>query len=318
MLRNDPEKPSFRVEGTETLRGPTPPVSVLDYVDGSAVMGDTDAWHTLALRFDPTSQAIAVSIDDVPEASHVVEWTAGVDARIAFGVRDRHADALHVDFAEPFRVAATPHTDRDLEKVPDFDDHFLGVRLDPLRWNVFLDKDWRADGSVAPYETGNGLRLHAAGMSQSARGSMQPVAVCTLPFTLTPTRVEVDWDAKDLDHADVFVSLSNLPATRTVEVALANRGGNDRQFVFRGQQDGKFLPEEFDGPKVTADKAHVLLVYDSWFRKLHVEVDDVGVFDHAFGLQRDEFVRACVGDHVSPEGRADVAVTRVHLHRAPY
>jgi hypothetical protein len=147
---------------------------------------------------------------------------------------------------------------------------------------------------------------------------MRPVAICTLPFELTPTRVEVDWDAEALDHADAFVSLANLAATRGVEVALANRGGADKQIVIRGQLDGKFLQDEFEGPKLTSGKVHVLLVYDSWFRKLHVSVDDVDVFEHAFGLQRDEFVHACVGDHVSPGGRADVVLSRFHLHRAPY
>jgi hypothetical protein len=315
VLRNDPEKPSFRLEGTDGLRGPTPQESLLEYVDGDAIMRDPGVWHTLGLRFEPTSQETEISIDDVPVASHLVGWTGGFDARVVFGVRDRHADAVHVDFAE---IEWLPQAERELERLPDLDERFLGVRLDPVRWNVFLDKDWRADGSVSPYETGNGLLLHAVGTSQSAAGVMQPIAICTLPFSLTPTRVEVDWDALDLDHADAFVSLTNLAATRNVEVALANRGGADKQIVIRGQLDGKFLQEEFDGPKLASGKAHLLLVYDSWFRTLRVSIDDVKVFDHAFGLQRAEFVHACVGEHVSPGGHANVVLTRFHLHRAPY
>ncbi len=315
VLRNDPDKPSFRLDGTDTMRGPTPRESLLDYVDGGSIVTATGEWHTLGLRFEPTSQETEISIDDVPVASHLAGWTAGFDARVVFGVRDRHADAVHVEVGE---LGWRPQTERDLERVPDFDERFLGVRLDPVRWNAFFEKDWRSDGSLAPYETGNGLLLHAIGTSKSAPDIMRPVAICTLPFELTPTRVEVDWDAEALDHADAFVSLANLAATRGVEVALANRGGADKQIVIRGQLDGKFLQDEFEGPKLTSGKVHVLLVYDSWFRKLHVSVDDVDVFEHAFGLQRDEFVHACVGDHVSPGGRADVVLSRFHLHRAPY
>jgi hypothetical protein len=315
VLRNDPEKPSFRLEGTDALRGPTPRDSLLEYLDGNEVMSDMSEWHTLGLRFEPTSQETEISIDNVPVASHLVGWSGGFDARMFFGVRDRHADAIHVDFAE---LEWRPQTERDLERVPDFDEQFLGVRLDPVRWNVFFEKDWHSEGSIAPYETGNGLLLRAAGTSQSAPGVMRPVAICTLPFSLTPTRIEVNWDARVLDHADVFASLTNLAGTRNIEVALTNRGGDDKQLVIRGQLDGKFLQEEFEGPKLPSGKAHLLLVYDSWFRKLHLSVDDVEVFEHPFGLQRDEFVHVCVGDHMSPGGHAEVVLTRFHLHRAPY
>jgi hypothetical protein len=168
VLRNDVDHPSFRLEGTDGLRGPTPPESLLDYVDGTDVMTMSDEWHVLALRFEPTSQTTEVSIDDVPVASRLVGWSGGFDARLVFGVRDRQASAINVEIAE---VGWNPQDGRAPERVPDFEDMFAAARLDPLRWQVFFQKEWRVDSGIEPsFETGHGLLLRGRGLSQSAPG----------------------------------------------------------------------------------------------------------------------------------------------------
>lgn len=315
VLRNDVDHPSFRLEGTDGLRGPTPPESLLDYVDGTDVMTMSDEWHVLALRFEPTSQTTEVSIDDVPVASRLVGWSGGFDARLVFGVRDRQASAINVEIAE---VGWNPQDGRAPERVPDFEDMFAAARLDPLRWQVFFQKEWRVDSGIEPsFETGHGLLLRGRGLSQSAPGVMTPVRICTLPFPLTPMFIDLMWDAQTLDHASAFVSITNVNGTRSVEVELANHGGTANELVVRGQLDGKVVPETFDGPEL-ASHAGLAIAYDSWFRTLRVSSEGKKIFEHGFGLTRDEFVRVCVGDNVNPEGRANVRLERFYLHRAPY
>lgn len=317
VLRNDVDYPTFRLEGTDGLRGPTPPQSLLDYVDGTDVIAPNDEWHVLALRFEPTSQTTEVSIDDVPVASRLVGWSGGFDARLVFGVRDRQASAINVEIAE---VQWDPQAGRAPERVPDFEDMFKGAHLDPLRWQVFFQNEWRVESGIHPgsFETGHGLLLHGRGLSQSAPGTMTPVQICTLPFPLTPTFIDLVWDAQTLDHASAFVSIANLSGTRSVTVELANHGEATNQVVVRGHLDGKIVPETFDGPVLASGHAGFAIAYDSWFRTLRVSNEGKQIFEHGFGLTRDEFVRVCVGDDVNPEGRADVLLERFYLHRAPY
>ena len=317
VLRNDPATPSFRIEGAGGMNGPTfKGEAVLDYVSAPDVIREDQEWHTLSLRFESASQQVELAIDDVPVASRLVGWESGFDARVVFGVRDRNAAALAVDFAE---IDWDPHAGREPTRLPEFTDEFLGARLDPLRWRALFQNEWRVAGSLGPFETGRGLLLRGQGLQGSAPGVMTPVQICTLPFELTPTRVEVDWELETLSHAALNITLGNLVGSRSVAVDIANVGEGDPRIMIRGQLDESVVPSVFDGPAIPAAKRMRLqLEYDSWLRTLRVLKDDTKVFEHRFGLQRNEFVRVCLGEQVYPEGRAEARVRRFWMHRAPY
>ncbi|MCL2724657.1 MAG: hypothetical protein FWD69_09500 [Polyangiaceae bacterium] len=316
VMRNDSQTPSFQLEGTDGMLGPTPAGdSLLQYVDGAEIIRGNDEWHTLGVRFEAASQQLQMFVDDIPVASRVVGWDGGIAARIVFGVRDRKDSEIGVEIGE---LNWDPQEGREPIRLPNYVDEFVGGRLDPLRWHAYFQQEWRVDGSLRPYETGNGLVLRGRGLQQSAPGVMSPVTICTLPFALTPTRVEVDWDIDTLEHAAIDMTIGNLNRTRWVSVDIANDDKPEPYFVFRGQEDRNIDPTVIDGPPLPDKRTHLLLAYDPWLRSLRVSRDDHEIFSHRFGLQRNEFVRICVGLQVFPEGKAEARLRRFYLHRAPY
>jgi hypothetical protein len=317
VLRNDATKPTFRLEGIDSLRGPDPEGDpLLQYIEGEKLAWGDGTEHTLGLRFEPTSQTIEMTIDDVPVASRLVGWSGGFSGRLVFGVRDRQDAAIDATFEE---VDWIPNDGRELIRGTDFTDTFLGSHINPLRWQVFFQQEWRTDGQLPPLSTGDGLLLVGQSLSQSAPEITTPVEVCTMPFALTPLKIETQWDLRQLDLASVFVSIRNEIKTRSIEMELANDDGKGTIALrVKGQLDGKRDVDVSHGPTFPAVGAHLNITYDPWLRSLKVSNDEVKVFDHSYGLRREELVRVCLGTHVFPGGHAEAVLKQVYLHRAPY
>ncbi len=317
VLRNDPTKPTFRLEGIDSLRGTDPEGdALLQYVEADKLAWGDGAEHTLGLRFEPTSQMIEVRIDDVPVASRLIGWSGGFSGRLVFGVRDRQDAAIDASFEE---VDWVPSDGRDLAHGADLTETFLGSQVNPLRWQVFFQQEWRVDGQLPPLTTGDGLLMVGRSTSESAPEITTPVEICTMPFALTPLKLETEWDLHQLDLASVYVSIRNEIKTRSIEMDLANDDGKGTVALqVKGQLDGKRDVDVSNGPAFPATKAHLNATYDPWLRTLKVSNDEVKVFDHTYGLRREELVRVCFGTHVFPGGHSEAVLKQVYLHRAPY
>jgi len=319
---NDESHRRFRLLGVGANQGPIPESDgVLDDLETIHDVAQTihvGDWHEIAIRFDPRNQQFEFLLDSIPIATRRLGWMGGVDVEPVVGVEERTPGSNpHVAFdAISFAAAPSGPPPRGTRFVDDFP----GSTPDPLRWQTTIANDWRMNGGLAQVHTGGGLHLEGSAAGVTSIGISTPVMLCLYPTELDPVHIETTWDIRTLRYAAIFVSISNEQRTFEVDIRAAG-DGERRQWFFTGQSDGSIAPVRTEGPAIEAEGNNSLkldVAYDPWLRRATVRSGGTVVHQKGYELSRKEYVRICVGGHISSGGAFDATLRLVDLHFAPY